>query len=838
MKFSDFLLEQKEKHAVMAFGRMNPITVGHEKLVNKVQEIAKKVGGSAHIVVSHSQDPKKNPLTPAQKLKHAKRAFPGVNVTASDSSAPNFLAQAAKLHKQGVTHFHMVGGSDRAEEYHKLLHKYNGVKGPHGSFNFKKIEVHSAGDRDPDAEGVEGMSASKMREHASKGNFKEFRKGVPSAMTDAHAKELFGHVRKGMGINEDINEDFEELLIEGVHDKAIFKAVFLAGGPGSGKDYVLDNTLAGHGLTEINSDKALEFLMDKKGLDKTMPESEKETRDAVRNKAKNMTELRQRLSLTGRNGLIINGTGDDYEKIKRIKERLEEIGYDTSMIMVNTDDEVSSQRNIERGQRGGRTVPENVRRQKWETVQNARPELAKLFGDRYVEFDNSEDLRTASPDVVKAKKDEMLNLYKGVQQFVAEPPKSEAASLWVAHQLDVSDNLPVPKEGAEQAPHAGSAAAEEARKMGLQYYGFGRYGRNGKVIYRSIHDKLVEVQREEPEVTPVKKNVNEEFEETFAEDLRQWFDPKHPKGGWKRINSKGEAIGPCARKPGEAKPKCMSNEKRAKLSKKERAAAVSAKRRHDPDPERKGPPINVSNFGKGKLSESYSLSDSSSLNLLLLGNRVDEVDYDNVHEEKKDIKLLKDKNGKVRTFMLRRAAAKEAHTINGIVMPYKNGYVIKLNEENENVESNQKPFWQIREASREPSAGRSNQSSTRESGQLLKEYAELTTANEYSKGEGIQLQTGGQAESPTKISLSKIRAKQKEKVKESIDKGIEPGISMSAAGENPNRPSLKTKQNKKPFEEAIGSGGEDATSMSDYNENLLKQKGINIKTFKAKRPIG
>lgn len=89
----------------------------------------------------------------------------------------------------------------------------------------------------------------------------------------------------------------------------------------------------------------------------------------------------------------------------------------------------------------------------------------------------------------------------------------------------------------------------------------------------------------------------------LKEDLRQWFDPKHPKGGWKRINSKGEAIGPCAREPGEPKPKCMSNEKRAKLNKKERASAVASKRKHDPNPERKGAPINVSNFGKGKISE-------------------------------------------------------------------------------------------------------------------------------------------------------------------------------------------------------------------------------------------
>jgi hypothetical protein len=89
----------------------------------------------------------------------------------------------------------------------------------------------------------------------------------------------------------------------------------------------------------------------------------------------------------------------------------------------------------------------------------------------------------------------------------------------------------------------------------------------------------------------------------MQEDLRKWFDKDHPEGGWKRINSKGEAIGPCAREPGEPKPKCMSNEKRAKLSKKERAAAVATKRKHDPNPERKGSPINVSNFGKGKISE-------------------------------------------------------------------------------------------------------------------------------------------------------------------------------------------------------------------------------------------
>jgi hypothetical protein len=98
------------------------------------------------------------------------------------------------------------------------------------------------------------------------------------------------------------------------------------------------------------------------------------------------------------------------------------------------------------------------------------------------------------------------------------------------------------------------------------------------------------------------KQLNRE-EVELDEDLRKWFSKTDPEGGWKRINSKGEAIGPCAREPGEPKPKCMSNEKRAKLSKKERASAVATKRKHDPNPERTGKPINVSNFGKGKISE-------------------------------------------------------------------------------------------------------------------------------------------------------------------------------------------------------------------------------------------
>lgn len=192
--------QPKEKHAVLAFGRMNPPTSGHEKLVKKVKSIAEKVGGEHHVVLSASQDAKKNPLSAAQKVKHAKRAFGDTNVTAATETAPTILHQAAKLAKQGVQHLHIVAGSDRKEEMEKLLNKYNGVKSGHGEYNFKSITVHSSGERDPDAEGTEGMSASKMREHAKSGNFTEFKKGTPSGMTLKHKEELYNDVRKGMGL--------------------------------------------------------------------------------------------------------------------------------------------------------------------------------------------------------------------------------------------------------------------------------------------------------------------------------------------------------------------------------------------------------------------------------------------------------------------------------------------------------------------------------------------------------------------------------------------------------------------------------------------------------------
>ena len=189
--------DTKNPH-VLAFGRMNPPTIGHGALVDKVKELASANKAKHTVVLSHSQDPEKNPLSAEQKIKHAKRFFPNTNIEAASDSEPTFIHHAKKLHKQGVDHLIMVGGSDRVDEYKKILDKYNG---PGKDFNFKRIDVVSAGERDPDAEGVAGMSASKMRAHAMGRNFREFKKGIPSHVHPEHAKELYNEVRKGMHID-------------------------------------------------------------------------------------------------------------------------------------------------------------------------------------------------------------------------------------------------------------------------------------------------------------------------------------------------------------------------------------------------------------------------------------------------------------------------------------------------------------------------------------------------------------------------------------------------------------------------------------------------------------
>jgi pterin-4a-carbinolamine dehydratase len=200
------MYEEKDKHVVFAFGRMNPPTVGHEKLVDAIKAHAEKVGGEAHIYLSKSHDKKKNPLDYETKHAFAKKAFGSV-VKHTPEGSSNVFGILKHLHNQGFTHATLIAGDDRVEDYKRIANTYNG---PGKDFNFKKIEVKSAGARDPDAEGVEGMSASKMRSLASAGKHKEFKEGLPKNLQQHH-KEVMNTLRTAL--HEEVSpEDLMEVV--------------------------------------------------------------------------------------------------------------------------------------------------------------------------------------------------------------------------------------------------------------------------------------------------------------------------------------------------------------------------------------------------------------------------------------------------------------------------------------------------------------------------------------------------------------------------------------------------------------------------------------------------
>jgi len=187
--------EATKKSVAFAFGRFNPPTIGHEKLINKVKS---QPTNDYKIYLSRSEDPKKNPLSPRDKLSIMKKLFPSHARNIEINATNMVLDLATDLYKKGYTDLTMVAGSDRVREFETILKKYNGVKSRHGMYDFENIKVVSAGERDPDAEGATGMSASKMRAAAAKGDLANFKKGLPG---NADATTIMKQVRRGMKLS-------------------------------------------------------------------------------------------------------------------------------------------------------------------------------------------------------------------------------------------------------------------------------------------------------------------------------------------------------------------------------------------------------------------------------------------------------------------------------------------------------------------------------------------------------------------------------------------------------------------------------------------------------------
>ena len=209
-------------------------------------------------------------------------------------------------------------------------------------------------------------------------------------------------------------------LQEGVYDPNILKAFFLAGGPGSGKSYVVKRTTGGLGMKIVNSDDAFEKLLKDAGLSLKMPPEEEEPREKVRGRAKEITAKRQANYIEGRLGLIIDGTGREYDRISKQARELEGLGYDTHMIFVNTSIDVALERNAKRA----RSVPTSIVVNSWKATQANIGKFQNLFGNNFIILDNND-----------ADEDMMMQIFKRVRKLANKKVQNHRGKAWIANEL-------------------------------------------------------------------------------------------------------------------------------------------------------------------------------------------------------------------------------------------------------------------------------------------------------------------------------------------------------------------------------------------------------------------
>ena len=219
-------------------------------------------------------------------------------------------------------------------------------------------------------------------------------------------------------------------LQEGLNDPNIFKAFFLAGGPGSGKSYVVRQTTGGTGLQIVNSDDPFERYLEAAGLSKKMPKAEEEPRDIERARAKKVTKARQEGYLEGRLGLIIDGTGKDYDKIAAQSIKLKQLGYDTHMIFVNTSLDTALERNAKRE----RSVPESKAIKSWKAVQGNIGKFSQHFRQNFVVVDNND-----------SDEDVMTPVFKQIKGLLRKKVTSPLAKEWVYNQMRIRGITRAPK---------------------------------------------------------------------------------------------------------------------------------------------------------------------------------------------------------------------------------------------------------------------------------------------------------------------------------------------------------------------------------------------------------
>ena len=308
---------KEKKQLTVGFGRFNPPTIGHEKLMNSISKTAGK-GGEYKIYPSRSQDSTKNPLNPTDKVEYMRKAFPDHAKSIVDDDKTRTIFDVLKsAYGKGYSTVNVVVGSDRVKEFENLANKYNGQL-----YNFDKINIVSAGERSADAKGVEGMSASKLRKAAMDGDFKTFRSGISKALDDKSAKNLFNTVQKSMKkVKSEAWEFAPKLAFEGLRENYIAKKIFRIGDMVENINYGLIGKITRAGANYVIA-VTEDNIMFKSWLKDLNEYTEVHMKSRMRDKIHPNT-------LVGTDGYrdnLINMTPGQYPLINKIRQSLKKSG--------------------------------------------------------------------------------------------------------------------------------------------------------------------------------------------------------------------------------------------------------------------------------------------------------------------------------------------------------------------------------------------------------------------------------------------------------------------------------------------------------------------------------
>ncbi len=590
-----YLEEAKVRPVVLTFGRFQPPTVGHQLLITSVINIARKYGAEHRIYPSRTQDAKKNPLSTRDKVRFMRRFFKKANIV-DDKDAITVFHVLQKLSDQGYKHVVLVVGSDRVPEFKKAIGKYVGKDG----YQFDKFEVVSAGDRDPDAEGVTGMSASKVRAAVVTNNFDNFKLGMPEGASKKDVDALWTLLRRTMKVEESVSEvdsdDWVSVLMEEHMDEDLTERVLT-------RQARRNIARAAKRTARVRAKKREIKKKFRKTPDQLEKKAMKQARELLRakiakdvdwNTASISTKERVDKLLAKKQAVIAKVAKkllpgvrkQEAERIANLKKNLK-----TEETQLLREPEILDrlvQQLMDKGKsKDAAYAIANAQLQKNGILKKGSTELTDYGKKR-----NSMTAAERAKDRA-AKKDG-----KSVRDYNYNPRTNTATQ---KEELDESVKDIIKKLAKNKKVMNAVSTISSPTKL------------TATLLAMPLVSELLTSADRQNQVRIIanglKSMVGEEVNEKVYADsgLGRWFG-KGGKGGtsaggWDRYNTKGEKIGKCGdSKEGEGKPKCLSKAKADKLrrqgGKKAIANAVKRKKAQDPQTDRPGTgnkPINVSN---------------------------------------------------------------------------------------------------------------------------------------------------------------------------------------------------------------------------------------------------